>query len=1132
MERRRRSVLACGFACVAGALFAQGTAPETAGVEQAVGVHARAFAARTGAAAGAYLLGADACLRLNLDGSLLLDEGLVYAPPSARLEVSSGELVLASAAAEGFAAPAAVLARAAMWLDAGVNVVCGEDGAVREWRDVREAADAPVADCRYTRAVADHSFVAASPVRRTVGASPSLFFGGARSGVAMHFSRGVDAEGVSTTNECAGIVHAFVVHAVFTSYGYVLGGARNAPHSFGLLYSNAQPDQPVAGRNPADATPLYIARVYQNGELVDPQHTSVLTNQISIQEYDFPFPGRASAFYNDRFLNGTIDRTGGDDLCEVVIFTNRLTEAERLAVGAYLGARHLGARRTAPVLAVARGAAVRVPTAEGEERLLARVAGEGRLCVDGAGTLALTNEAAAAFAGTVALSAGEARLRLGPAVPLAVAAGTVVDVSDQEVTARAGEARTFVKTGNGTAVIAGVPDAVERLTVAGGVLALTSAAPAATVATGGVFQAAVTDPSFEHLGTKTFGRIDAGTPVHRYENGIEVYGVENCSGVSSYCGYYSPLDTSGSVGNDVPVPDGNYAMFLAVKSSMSIPVVFPRDGIYELSFMAAARNGTRKGQQHRIRLAQGGVTQEVSTVTTWDHARYRRFAYLCPKVAAGEARLLFEGVVEPWACNAGTLFDCIDLQYVKDADEDEEVFKVPGGDFEDVIWPVMADATRTYDPARRFSFASNCVFQAVRGWTFFQPEGFAGVGIPAEIGLAFPAMQEKASHPSRYCNSGEIRYGENVLTLVCADADKPGRALAGPFRAPAGRWRVRADVGWFVYADSGSGAYYNMQDAAVRVRAKVGDGAFADLGTLSTASKLMTPMTTDGVCELASAGEVTLEFTPTRAQSVLQLDHVVLVREAAAMRPGTVLDVDGAPAASSRWATEACADEGGPYSAVQKWWHGNQYGGFEICPGRTTDDAYLLVVQRAVAKTPVAFPAAGTYRLSFWAAERHDMAGQAHRGKNPLEAWLVDARGVTNCIGWTKVENDHWVESAFLFEVPEAGTYTLGIQGMTRFAADDPSNNHAARLDRVSVAYAGGAGAAAPPLNGGLRIAVEEGALLRLDYIGTNRVEEVRIAGRSHVGVVSAAACPELGHALSGAGALFVQPRGTVLLLR
>ena len=124
---------------------------------------------------------------------------------------------------------------------------------------------------------------------------------------------------------------------------------------------------------------------------------------------------------------------------------------------------------------------------------------------------------------------------------------------------------------------------------------------------------------------------------------------------------------------------------------------------------------------------------------------------------------------------------------LKDADEDEEVFKVPGGDFEDVLWPVMADKTRTYDPASRFSFASNCVFQAVRGWTFFQPEGFKGDKIPAEIGLAFPAMQEKASHPSRYCNSGEIRYGENVLTLVCADAGNPGYALAGPFRAPAGR---------------------------------------------------------------------------------------------------------------------------------------------------------------------------------------------------------------------------------------------------------------------------------------------------------------------------------------------------------
>ena len=159
----------------------------------------------------------------------------------------------------------------------------------------------------------------------------------------------------------------------------------------------------MAGRNPADATPLYIARVYQNGDLVDPQHTSVRTDQVSIQGYDFPFPGRARAFYNDRFLNGTIKRTGGDDLCEVIIFTNRLTEAERLAVGAYLSARHLGARRTAPLLAVARGAAVRVPTEAGEERLLARVAGGGRLRVDGAGTLALTNEAAAGFGGAGAL---------------------------------------------------------------------------------------------------------------------------------------------------------------------------------------------------------------------------------------------------------------------------------------------------------------------------------------------------------------------------------------------------------------------------------------------------------------------------------------------------------------------------------------------------------------------------------------------------------------------------------------------------------------------------------------------------------------------------------------------------------
>ncbi|MGN0846197.1 MAG: hypothetical protein ACI4RA_02290, partial [Kiritimatiellia bacterium] len=65
-----------------------------------------------------------------------------------------------------------------------------------------------------------------------------------------------------------------------------------------------------------------------------------------------------------------------------------------------------------------------------------------------------------------------------------------------------------------------------------------------------------------------------------------------------------------------------------------------------------------------------------------------------------------------------------------------------------------------------------------------------------------------------------------------------------------------------------------------------------------------------------------------------------------------------------------------------------------------------------------------------------------------------------------------------------------------------------------------------------LEIEVAEGARLTLDFDGTNEVRQLKIAGRSYLGVVSLAERPELFGTLNGRGALFVRPRGTVLLLR
>ena len=70
--------------------------------------------------------------------------------------------------------------------------------------------------------------------------------------------------------------------------------------------------------------------------------------------------------------------------------------------------------------------------------------------------------------------------------------------------------------------------------------------------------------------------------------------------------------------------------------------------------------------------------------------------------------------------------------------------------------------------------------------------------------------------------------------------------------------------------------------------------------------------------------------------------------------------------------------------------------------------------------------------------------------------------------------------------------------------------------------------AAAPALPKDLDIDVDEGASLALDAPVTNEVRTVRYAGRFHAGVLDAATCPFI----TGPGALFARPRGTLLLVR
>ena len=164
------------------------------GVDTRFKENATIYDSATPGLAGYGLLGPSAELGLSVDGVFALDTAKFYAAADAKLAVHTGTVVVAGSpsAAQLFPQPSETLAKAALWVDANVNVILEEDGVnVKEWLDVREAAEAAPADRRYVRAVADHDHASAtnSPVRQTIeGDKPSLYFGGRQSGVSCKFA--------------------------------------------------------------------------------------------------------------------------------------------------------------------------------------------------------------------------------------------------------------------------------------------------------------------------------------------------------------------------------------------------------------------------------------------------------------------------------------------------------------------------------------------------------------------------------------------------------------------------------------------------------------------------------------------------------------------------------------------------------------------------------------------------------------------------------------------------------------------------------------------------------------------------------------------------------------------------------
>ena len=255
------------------------------------------------------------------------------------VQVAEGTLQLAEGTSPDLATPPSeTLQQAALWLEAARNrkdVSDGGETRVEAWFDAREESAVAV---RHAWAKAGET----PPCVKVAGdeSRASVFFSGCQKGESGRGMRFMDAAGKKVSFAAC---HVFAVHAFDASLAasedeltcsiFGVESGANAYFTTVETYTEAA----FLNRDGTAQPHAYAARFYRNG--VYANQTAALGTTCSVFELEFPLsaPANTETLFNDRN-----SASGGGQLYEVFVFTNRLTEAERLSVGSYLLKKWVG----------------------------------------------------------------------------------------------------------------------------------------------------------------------------------------------------------------------------------------------------------------------------------------------------------------------------------------------------------------------------------------------------------------------------------------------------------------------------------------------------------------------------------------------------------------------------------------------------------------------------------------------------------------------------------------------------------------------------------------------------------------------------------------------------------------------
>ena len=1091
------------------------------------------------------------------------------------VKVSDGEPVVLAATP-----PACVNDKAAFWVDAAANngslVLNGDK--VTKWCDCRETnTESPTRIWAYPKSTSTADGEDIDQVYVNATGTNAVYFGGynTKNRRYMQFA----TPGNNNFRLC-GVYHAFVVHGPFECYSAPLGSGSNPNEWFSSATIKSMLSPPLfIDIRYAEVMPGGVtARHYLDGARFDPFVTRVQPGfQLWETEYLW-MTGTHGNFFNQK---GAASRQGGDYLSEVILFTNRLTSAERLDVQRYLMKKwnlksHFETYERPARVQLAASANALFDVASGEAARLngAALAGNGALTKTGAGTLEIDRGFADEFDGEVDLQAGDLILRRATPPALKVAPGDTVEAKwltdgatmDNEGvkyenyrmqvkrTNVAGD-KNVTLTGTVPKRLTSVPDGVKKLRLTAGDLTL-AAAPGEKLVDGGALYATIPNADFEQA-------YEADSTYNRHTAG-------NSAGFNGWCGNgqliaenYSPAD----VGSNSPHSRGTICPFPIRQGAQAMTIgnnghvyaknaVFPKSGYYEMTVLESNRHlvndaPTGPGSYNQLRCP----SYEVKIGSDWAHAvtvAERKSANHGPfsrvKVSLGyvEAGTYVFGFQNGPSDSGGAtlILDDIKVRFVGEKGY-ETVVKVPNGDFEDVtnrtIQAFIDSFTGTYPTFNRNFYPRRTNANEAVGWTFANDDTAnpaVSVVSPNCEWLYYNKVWPTTANVNEnktwlmLCDLADGLYGSFHLFLK----GNAGSVTSKSFTVPAGTYQLRGKAAlWGCACD---GVEYRSNPV---VEATLGT---TSLGSLTIGQHVMNALYWPTTVTFAEPTDVTLTLRQTAAAGACLVDEFELVRtdtigdyDVELVTNGS-FEVEGREAdggaSTTGWTTFSATFGSGNVSSTNPTWDlehnpGNQVP-TQFGPTPYKGVAYGRLVNNARCSTasPLALNA-GLYRFTFATHSRSN----AGYNKQPLQAYLVETGTAnTNFIGRTKVETSGDLEHIWYVRVLKDGNYTLSIAGDETWKAQFASDgcNHTSLFDGVSLKRVRDT-TAQPSISETTKIEIAEGSTLRLDFDGTVATGSVTYNGVRYLGEISAATHPEF---VQGRGVLNATPSnvGMTILIR